>query len=55
MKSQYTKAETELIMCMTRSRECTAETCKKCGWLSEETRLYLKEHGDEPQWEKEDK
>jgi hypothetical protein len=52
-KSAYTKAETEMILCMTRSHDCTPEKCRHCVWLSDKDRIYLQEHGDEPQWEKE--
>ncbi len=35
-KSEYSPAETQMIMCITRERECTPENCLKCGWLREE-------------------
>lgn len=51
MKSKYTKAETNMILCPTRDSKCTPERCKTCGWLQDEIRKELQEHGDEPQWE----
>jgi hypothetical protein len=46
-KSEYTYAEANMIMCITRERECTPERCKHCGWLLDERVEFLKEHGDE--------
>lgn len=54
-RSDYTKAETQMILCMTRERFCTPDKCKKCGWLSDKERQDLQEHGDEPQWIKEER
>jgi hypothetical protein len=30
--SEFTQIERCMILCITRSRECTTELCKKCGW-----------------------
>lgn len=53
-QSIYTKAETHMILCITRGTKCTPELCKNCGWLKNETKEYLKLYGDEPQWIKEE-
>ena len=40
-KSDYSPAETQMIMCITRERVCTPERCLKCGWLRDEVRERL--------------
>jgi len=40
-ESAYSPAETQMIMCMTRERECTPERCLKCGWLRDEVKERL--------------
>lgn len=45
--SNYTYAEKNMILCMTRERTCTPEQCKTCGWENNETKEFLKKHGDE--------
>ncbi len=42
-KSDYSPAQTQKIMCITRGRECTSEKCLKCGWLQEVVRKSLNE------------
>jgi len=33
----YSPAETQMIICMTRSIGCTPQQCLKCGWLRDDT------------------
>ena len=40
-KSEYSPADTKMIMCITRERECTPARCCKCGWLRDEVRERL--------------
>ena len=40
-ESNYSPAEAQMIMCITRERVCTPERCLKCGWLRNETRERL--------------
>jgi hypothetical protein len=44
--SEYSPAETKMILCMTRERTCTPDKCLKCGWLKDETKAWLKEEQD---------
>ncbi len=48
-KSEYSPAETHMIMCITRERECTPERCLKCGWLRDEVRERLNK--DQAEWD----
>ena len=41
MSSEYSPAETQMIMCITRERECTPERCLRCGWLRDEIKESL--------------
>jgi len=45
--SDYSPAESKMIMCITRERDCTPEKCLKCGWLRDEVRENLNK------WQKE--
>jgi len=49
-KSDYSPAETQMIMCITRERVCTPERCLKCGWLRDETKESLNK--EQAKWEK---
>lgn len=40
-KSEYSVAESFMIMCITRGRDCTPGKCLKCGWLRDEVRESL--------------
>lgn len=40
-KSRYSVAESFMIMCITRGRDCAPEKCLKCGWLRDEVRESL--------------
>ena len=40
-ESEYSPAETQMIMCVTREMRCTPERCLKCGWLRDEVRERL--------------
>lgn len=40
-KSDYSPAESHMIMCITRERACIPEQCLRCGWLRDETRKRL--------------
>ncbi len=40
-KSNYSPAETQMIMCITRGKECTPERCLRCGWLRDEIKEKL--------------
>ena len=42
MSSEYSPSETQMIMCITRGKECTPERCLKCGWLRDDTRESLR-------------
>ncbi len=47
--SEYSPAETQMIMCITRERVCTPERCLICGWLRDEVRETLQK--DQSEWE----
>jgi len=53
MTSEYSPAETQMIMCMTRERDCTPSKCLKCGWLRDEVMDQLKKL--QAKWEEENK
>lgn len=38
---EYSKGEAFMIMCITRSIDCTPDKCKKCGWLRSEVRKSI--------------
>jgi len=38
---EYSPAERNMIVCMTRERTCTPEKCLKCGWLRKDNKKYL--------------
>ena len=42
MSSEYSPSETQMIMCITRGKECTPERCLKCGWLRDDTKESLR-------------
>lgn len=50
-KSEYSPAETQMIMCITRGRDCTPERCLKCAYLRDEVREKLR--NNQAQWDKE--
>jgi S-ribosylhomocysteine lyase LuxS involved in autoinducer biosynthesis len=33
---EYSPAETKMIICLTRERDCTPTRCLKCGWCRKE-------------------
>lgn len=41
IRSEYSPAETKMIMCITRERNCTPDKCLKCGWLRDDVREKL--------------
>ena len=49
MTSTYSPVETHMIICITRSRDCTPEMCLKCGWLRNEVRQELQK--EQAEWE----
>ncbi len=53
VKSEYSPTETQMIMCITRDRECTPEKCLICGWLRDEVSESL--HKRQAEWETEAK
>ncbi|KKM70806.1 hypothetical protein LCGC14_1437010 [marine sediment metagenome] len=50
-KSEYSPAQTQMIMCMTRGHECRWEDCLKCGYLRDEVMKKL--HERQAEWDKE--
>ncbi len=47
--SEYSPAETQMILCMTRRMECTPSNCLNCGWLKDETKTVLQK--DQQEWQ----
>ena len=47
MTSEYTEAEAFMIMCITRSMECSPSKCKRCGWLRSDVRESIGGLSDE--------
>ena len=46
---EYSPAETQMIMCITRERGCYPKRCLKCGWLRDEVKESL--CNNQAQWE----
>lgn len=49
-KSDYSPSESQMIMCITRERDCTPEQCLKCGWLRDEIRESI--NASQVEWDK---
>jgi hypothetical protein len=50
-KSEYSPAESQMIMCITRERTCYPELCLRCGWLRDDVKERLNK--DQAEWLKE--
>ena len=48
----YSPAESHMIMCITRSRDCTPEQCLMCGWLRDEVKEKL--NARQVEWDKDE-
>ncbi|KKK55752.1 hypothetical protein LCGC14_3071380 [marine sediment metagenome] len=50
LKSDYSPAQTQMILCLTRGHECRWEDCLKCGYLRDEVKEKL--NADQAEWDK---
>ncbi len=49
MKTEYSPAEANMVLCSTRERSCTPEECLRCGWLRNDLKKSLNK--SQREWE----